>query len=54
MEHLCNKKIMNLIMYEPNIYVNNNKFVSIVDNVSVLQLSLGSWNPFYTAEKNPV
>ena len=34
-------------MYEPNIYVNNSKFVSIVDNVSVLQLSPG---PFYTAE----
>ena len=45
-EHLCNKKIMNLIMYKSNIYVNNSKLVSI-DNVSVLQLSPG---PFYTAE----
>ena len=23
---------MNLTMYEPNIYINNNKFISIVDN----------------------
>ena len=28
---------MNLIMYEPNVYVNNSKFISIVDNVSVHQ-----------------
>ena len=38
---------MNLIMHKPYIYVNNNKFISIVDNVSVLQLPSG---PFYTAE----
>jgi len=38
---------MNLIMYESNIYVNNNKFVSIVDNVNVLQVSPGPWDPFY-------
>ena len=53
MENLCNKKIMNLIMYKPNIYVNNNKFTSIVDNVSVLQLPLGPWGSFYTAENLP-
>ena len=41
---------MNLIMYETNIYINNNKFVSIVDNVSVLQLPPGPRGPFYTAE----
>jgi len=33
---------MNVIMYEPNIYVNNNKFISIVDNVNVLQLPPGT------------
>jgi len=38
---------MNLIMHEPNIYVNNSKFISIVDNISVFQLPSG---PFYTAE----
>ena len=37
-------------MYKPNIYVNNSKFISIVDNVSVLQLPP---NPFYTAENLP-
>ena len=41
---------MNLIMYEQNIYVNNSKFISIVNNVSVLQLSP---NPFYTIENLP-
>jgi len=34
-------------MHEPNIYVNNTKFISIVDNVSVLQLSLGPRGSFY-------
>ena len=37
-------------MYEPNIYVNNSKFTSIVDNVSnfnYVQLPSG---PFYIAE----
>jgi len=35
-------------MHEPNIlYVNNSKFILIVDNVSVLQLFPG---PFYTTE----
>ena len=53
MKHLCNKKTMNLIMYEPNIYVNNSKFISIVDNISILQLPPGSWDPFYTAENLP-
>ena len=38
MQHLY-KKIMNLIIYYPNIYVNNRKFISIVDNV-VFQSSL--------------
>ena len=37
-------------MYKPNIYVNNSKSISIVDDVSVLQLSPG---PFYTAENLP-
>jgi len=32
-------------MCEPNIYITNSKFISIVDNVSVLQL--GSWGSFY-------
>ena len=41
---------MDLIMYEPNIYVNNSKFISIVDNISILQLPPGSWDPFYTTE----
>ena len=41
---------MNLIMYESNIYVNNSKIISIVDNVSVLQLPPG---PFYTVENYP-
>ena len=36
---------MNLIMYD--IYVNNSKFIAIVDNICVLQLPPG---PFYTAE----
>jgi len=36
MEYLCNKH-HDLIMYEPNIYVNNSKYISIVD-VSVFQL----------------
>ena len=27
-------------MYEPNIYVNNSKFISIVDNVNILLLPL--------------
>ena len=40
-------------MYEPNIYVNNNKFISIVDNVDVFQLAPGPWGPFYTAENLP-
>ena len=44
---------MNLIIYEPNIYVNNNKFISIFDNVSVLQLPPGPWDPFYTVENLP-
>ena len=44
---------MNLIMYKPNIYVNNSKFISIVDNVSVLQLSLCPRGSFYTAENLP-
>jgi len=30
----------------PNIYVNNRKFISIVDNVSVLQLPPGPRGPF--------
>jgi len=34
-------------MYEPNIYVNNSKFISIVNNISVFQLPSG---PFYAAE----
>jgi len=34
-------------MHEPNIYVNNSKFISIVNNISVFQLPSG---PFYTAE----
>ena len=38
---------MNLILHKLNIYVNNSKFISIVDNVNVLQISPG---PFYTAE----
>jgi len=38
-------------MYEPNIYVNNSKFVSIVDNVSVLQLSSGPLEPFLYRRK---
>ncbi len=33
---------MNLIIYYPNIYVNNRKFISIVDNVVVFQSSLDS------------
>ena len=37
-------------MYESNIYVNNNKFISIVDNISVFQLFSGPWGSFYTAE----
>ena len=41
---------MNLIMYKPNIYVNNSKFISIVDNVGVFQLPLGPKSPFYIAE----
>jgi len=53
MEHLCNTKIMNLIMYEPDIYVNNNRFISIVDNVNILQLPPGPWGPFHTAENLP-
>jgi len=32
---------MYLIMHEPNIYVNNSKFISIVDNVSILQIPPG-------------
>ena len=44
---------MNLIMYEPNIYVNNSKFISIVDNVSVLQLLPDPWGPFYITENLP-
>ena len=49
---------MNLIcielnVYKPNIYVNNSKFISIVDNVSVLLLSPGPWDPFYTAKNLP-
>ena len=32
MEYLCNK-IMNLIMYEPNIYINNNKFISLIMSI---------------------
>ena len=43
MEHLYNKKIMNLIMHKPNIYINYSKFISIVDNVNVLQLPSGSF-----------
>ena len=38
---------MNLIIYESNIYVNNSKYISIIDNISVLQLSLDPWGPFY-------
>jgi len=34
-------KIMNLIMYHRNIYVNNHKFLLIIDNIIVLQLSSG-------------
>jgi len=37
-------------MHKPNIYVNNSKFISIIDNVSVLQLSPGLRDLFYTAE----
>ena len=37
-------------MYEPNIYVNDSKFISIADNISVLQLPPGPWSLFYTAE----
>jgi len=45
---------MNLIKHKPNIYVNNNnKFISIVDNVSIFQLSLGPRGPFYTVENLP-
>ena len=40
-------------MYEPNIYVNNNKFMSIIDNVSILQLPPDPWSPFYTTENLP-
>jgi len=40
-------------MYEPNIYVKNNKFVSIADNINVLQLSPGPWGPFYITENLP-
>ena len=40
-------------MYKPNIYVKNNKFVSIVDNINVLQLSPGPWGPFYITENLP-
>jgi len=40
---------MNLIMYEPNLYVNNCKFILIVIKISVLQLS--PLEPFYIAEK---
>jgi len=36
-------------MYELNIYVNNSKFISIVDNINVLQL-LRILETFYTAE----
>ena len=43
---------MNLIMHKPNIYVNNSKFISIVDNVSILQL-LQIPSPFYIAENLP-
>ena len=37
---------MNLIMYELNIYVNNSKFISIVDNVGILQLPPSPWALF--------
>jgi len=30
--------------------LNNSKFISIVDNVSILQLFPNSWSPFYIAE----
>jgi len=43
---------MNLIIYEPNIYVNS-KFISIVDNISALQLPPSPWSPFYIAENLP-
>jgi len=38
-------------MHESNIYVNNSKFISIVDNV--LQLLSDSPSLFYTAENLP-
>jgi len=41
---------MNSIMHKPNIYVDNSKFISIVDDVSVLQLSP---SPFCTAKNLP-
>ena len=44
---------MNLIMHKPNIYINNSKFISIVDNVSVLQLPPDSPGSFYTVENLP-
>jgi len=44
---------MNLIIYESNIYVNNSKFISIVDNISALQLPPSPWDPFYIAENLP-
>ena len=37
--YLYNKKIMNLITYYRNIYVNNCKFSLIVNKLIVLQLS---------------
>ena len=40
---------MNLIMYEPNIYINNSKFISIVDNQHS-SIPLGPWGLFYTLE----
>ena len=40
-------------MYEPNIYVNNSKFILIIDNFRVLQLFSESWALFYTVENLP-
>ena len=51
MEHLCNKNHeFNNVLVKKNKYFNNSKFISIVDNVSILQLSP---SPFYTAENLP-
>ena len=37
---------MNLIMHYSNIWVNDHKFIAIVDNVDTLQLSPGPRGPF--------